>query len=244
TNAWYRIEFAAKLHDTTGSLEMRIDGVVVATISGTDTKSGGTKSVYDTISFLGGTGQTWVIDDIYVRNDLTYEPVTAFYLDDFNRANGALGGSWSSGSDGAMEISSNNAIGTSGVKYSRWVNNLGASHWAEADIFSTGGDAAVAVHMNTALNYYYFLTLSGNDIILFRRDSGYTNLGSYNVGTNTGKLRLEANGSSLSGYFNDVLRISATDSSLTEPYAGMVHYTQGGGSTVDNFRCGPMPYAA
>jgi hypothetical protein len=66
-NTWYYIEFKAKLHDTTGTYEVRLNESVVYSATGVDTKNGGTKTVFDTVTFINGGGATRV-DDIYINN--------------------------------------------------------------------------------------------------------------------------------------------------------------------------------
>ena len=66
-NTWYYIEVQCKLHDTTGFVIVRIDGTEVINATGLDTKSAGTKTVYDQIE-LGPitSGCTHQYDDFYL----------------------------------------------------------------------------------------------------------------------------------------------------------------------------------
>jgi hypothetical protein len=65
SGVWHYMEIKAKLHDTTGTVDVRIDEVSVLSLTGQDTKNGGTKTVFDRVSFLGF--DTWM-DDVYVAN--------------------------------------------------------------------------------------------------------------------------------------------------------------------------------
>lgn len=70
TGAWQYIELKAVLHDTTGSVEVRVDGVAVITLTNQDTKNAGTRTTFDTVSLVFTGGQAFVgfIDDLYICN--------------------------------------------------------------------------------------------------------------------------------------------------------------------------------
>ena len=78
TNTWHYVEAKVKLHDTLGTVELRVNGTPVATATNVDTKNVGTKTVFDTIGIrsAGGVG-TWQVDNIYIRNDGLFGTVTA-----------------------------------------------------------------------------------------------------------------------------------------------------------------------
>jgi hypothetical protein len=69
TGTWYYVELTVKLHDTAGTVTLRLNGAVVASGTGLDTKNAGTKAVYDSLQFRGGTSQAFIVDDVYIRND-------------------------------------------------------------------------------------------------------------------------------------------------------------------------------
>lgn len=66
---WVYLELKAVLHDSTGSIDLRINGVTRATFSG-DTKNGGTEAVFSTVRFGQGSLGTpnWLYDDLYLCN--------------------------------------------------------------------------------------------------------------------------------------------------------------------------------
>lgn len=69
---WYYLEASVKLHDTIGTATIRVDGVQVVTGTG-DTKNTSTGTVFDQFGFKGGASTTtWLIDDVYLRNDATF----------------------------------------------------------------------------------------------------------------------------------------------------------------------------
>jgi hypothetical protein len=68
-NTWYYIEMQAKLHDTTGTVTVKVNGITVLTGTGLDTKNAGTKTVFDTVHFENQAGSTVIdIDDIYIES--------------------------------------------------------------------------------------------------------------------------------------------------------------------------------
>jgi hypothetical protein len=73
TGTWYRLEASLRMSDTIGQGIVRKNGAVLySTGSAEDTKSGGTKTVIDQLRFNGNTGIAYIIDDVYIRNDLTF----------------------------------------------------------------------------------------------------------------------------------------------------------------------------
>lgn len=62
---WHYLECRVKLHDTLGTVRIKIDGVEKVNLTGQDTKNGGTKSVFDCFMMgtLSGSGR-WEIDDL------------------------------------------------------------------------------------------------------------------------------------------------------------------------------------
>lgn len=65
-NVYRHIEFKATLSDTVGAFTVRLDESVVLSATNIDTKNGGTKTVFDTITFNYDQGCYW--DDLYVCN--------------------------------------------------------------------------------------------------------------------------------------------------------------------------------
>jgi hypothetical protein len=64
--SWEYIEVKGTIHDSTGSYEIRVDGVNVLSGTGADTRNGGT-GVWDRVGFAqGGSNNTWHVDDVYV----------------------------------------------------------------------------------------------------------------------------------------------------------------------------------
>lgn len=76
-NTWYYLELKCTIHDTTGSYEVRIDGVTELTGSSADTRNGGT-GVWNRIVIGTGPSNDNSIDDFYVCDDSGSSPTNTF----------------------------------------------------------------------------------------------------------------------------------------------------------------------
>jgi putative esterase len=169
--------------------------------------------------------------------------------DDFNRANGGLGASWTAISDGAMSISSQQVIGTAGATTgaARTAETYPSDQFSQIQVTSTaltGGQwIAAAVRMQSSgQNAYaglYYWNFGSPELMLFERSGGgWTQLGGvYNSGALTAgtQLKLVAAGSTISFLQNGVQRLSVNDTSLTGGAPGIMAY---GNSTADNWSGG------
>ena len=167
-------------------------------------------------------------------------------LDNFNRADGALGPNWTAISDGAMAISSQAVIGTAGATTGdTWTAATFASDQVSqigvtATPLSGGQWVAAAVRMQASgQNAYaglYYWNFGSPELMLFKRSGGaWAQLGStYSSGVLAAGTQLEvtAVGSTISFLQNGVQRISVTDSSFTGGAPGIMAY---GNSTADNW---------
>ena len=70
-NAWQYIEMQMYCHDTNGSVEIRIDGTVVLSITGVNTQNQGSGGIqtFQYRNFTGSQGTYTYIDDMYVLDD-------------------------------------------------------------------------------------------------------------------------------------------------------------------------------
>jgi hypothetical protein len=66
-NTWYYLEWQVRLHGTTGSAIVRINGVEKINIGNVNTKNAGTKTVYDQVKILGTSGPIENYDDLYIK---------------------------------------------------------------------------------------------------------------------------------------------------------------------------------
>lgn len=65
-NVWTYVEIQAKLHDTTGFMIVRVNGVVVCSAFNVDTKNAGTKTTFDSVRLGSGSGVLGDWDDFYL----------------------------------------------------------------------------------------------------------------------------------------------------------------------------------
>lgn len=66
---WYYIEGKITMHDSTGSVTLRVNNQTVLSLSGIDTKNAGTKAVFDSFRYWADAGGPTVrIDDLYICN--------------------------------------------------------------------------------------------------------------------------------------------------------------------------------
>lgn len=70
-NVWNYIELKVLMHDTTGTVDVRVNGTSVISATGLDTKNAGTATVFSTVEFGGGgVGSTTRMRDMYICNGL------------------------------------------------------------------------------------------------------------------------------------------------------------------------------
>ncbi len=182
---WYYVELQAKLHDTTGFVTLRVNGVQVASATNVDTKNAGTKTTFDTIFMTTGSTVVQVWDDLYAitgsdgafRGDRTYEGTGPFDVSHEGFQSGL--GAWTS-----VGLGGPPAIGTG-----RNGNGL--------QLVNSGQEIALAVPAGKQSPFFIVgfalrveaVPVSATDFLKFR-----------NGGTVIVSLRMEANGAlSLAG---------------------------------------------
>ena len=168
--------------------------------------------------------------------------------DNFNRANGGLGSSWSAVSDGALSISSQSVRGTSTTAGDiRVGETYPGDHYSQIEVTSaqlSGGQwIGPAVRMQAGgQNMYlgiYFWNNGSQQLRVYKRSAGnWIQLGSsYNSGALAAgtQLKLSAVGSTISFLQNGVARITVTDGSVTGGAPGIMTY---GTAKADNWEGG------
>jgi chitodextrinase len=169
--------------------------------------------------------------------------------DDFNRADGGLGGAWAATSDGALTISSNAVIGSSATAGDvRTAETYGADQFSAIQLTSTqltGGQwVGPAVRMqNNGMDMYlgiYFWNNGTPQLRLYERTAGnWIQLGgSYNSGPLAAGivLKLSSVGSRIALSEGGVERIVASDGTLSAGQPGIMTFGAAGG---DNWSAGP-----
>jgi hypothetical protein len=209
-----------------------------------------TNPVGQTCSVASGTG---TIGSANVTNVAVTcaNNATSGASDDFNRANGSLGPNWTDISDGGLAIVSQAAAGTSSSVVSgdiRTGETYTSNQYSQVQVTSTqltGGQwiGPMVRAQNGGLNAYvgiYYWNNGSPNLELFKRSgiNSWTQLGAtYNSGALSAGTQLEmmAVGSTISFLQNGVVRISATDTSLTGGAPGIMSYGTG---QVDNWSGG------
>lgn len=87
-NIWYYVELQIKLHDTLGVVILRLNEVERLNLTGVDTNPS-TNLTYDAVQLQSVSGGTHVFDDLYLRNDTTFQgdPTVSRYLHAWPNAN-------------------------------------------------------------------------------------------------------------------------------------------------------------
>src|SRR5262249_9002445 len=171
--------------------------------------------------------------------------------DNFNRANGSLGASWTDISDGGLAIVSQAVAGTSSSVVSgdiRTAESYPSDQYSQVQVTSTqltGGQwiGPMVRAQNGGLNAYvgiYYWNNGSPNLELFKRSGSntWTQLGStYNSGPlgAGAQLQVTAVGSAVSFLLNGVVRISAAATSLTGGAPGILSVGTG---RVDNWSGG------
>lgn len=128
---WHYVELGVKIHDSTGSVELRQDGATIAIVTGIDTKNGGSDGLIDRVQFLGPGIQEFRIDDVYVNNEQGSAPDNTFWGDTRHfpiYPNGNGNYSQLLGSDG------------NSVNNYQQVDEVGAASTADYNASATDGD--------------------------------------------------------------------------------------------------------
>lgn len=186
--------------------------------------------ITDTTPQLLMTGTDAEGDDIrYNVQIFDADPSVLLVDDNFNRADGSLGANWDSAGDAPFVISSNQARASADFLdfYSFWDGTFspsGADYTVEADVqmnaASQYADVDLIARWQDANNYYGMqMWTFGGEIVLYKAVGGvFTDLdtSSESLPRNTWRnLKLVVNGTSIEGYLDDVLVVSATDSDLS-----------------------------
>jgi hypothetical protein len=213
-----------------------------------------TTAIYTRIQMGGNTG----------LRKVKYEQLV--YSDDFNRIDttptaeggAGLGPLWIAGLTDRFQIAGNKAVQPyMGFDYlAVYDASLGGiDMWAEADVdmktLQTNQRCSLVVRRDDFFNWRYlgFMDWNGQLTIAFNGGGNYEIIaqgGSHGSAT-TGKLRLEIQGFTLKLYYNGTLAVTGTDAAQHSNFgkwAGMEQKYDNVPMSMDNFRCGPLPYLA
>lgn len=169
--------------------------------------------------------------------------MSTLFTDNFNRANGGLGGNYTDLIAG-MAISSNQVAGIAGDAATYYSGGTpGANCWAQIKFATkTAGGGNLGIRLNTGtFDTYFFSALTGSASIS-RQDAGVpTVLGStFTTPANGTVVRLEMRGSTISVYYDDVLQTTRTDATYSS--AGRTFFScNGAAHRYDDFSTGTLP---
>ena len=176
---------------------------------------------------LLATGVAAAIAATLVLTALSAQAATLF-SDNFNDGNAdgwsKSGGSWSVLSDGIYQQSSTGSDAKAQAG-SFWGNQTVQAR-VRPQAFTSGSNRFVGI-LGRAQNMtnYYYLALTSSQVVLGRRLAGtYATLASAPASVSTGTwytLRFEAAGSTLRGFLNGQLAVSATDANLSTGRTGL-----------------------
>lgn len=172
----------------------------------------------------------------YDGSGATPPPVTPLFSDDFEDGNSigwtAVSGSWSVTTDGTKVYKQTNSSGEA-------LANAGDATWTDysvqADIKlynnATNAGSGVLARYVDSNNYYMLRLQQTGKVQLYKKAAGtFTLLGEAAQTVTAGStytLKLEVNGSALTGYVNGVEKISAvTDTAISSGKIGVRSYSQ------------------
>src|ERR1700734_1949867 len=155
--------------------------------------------------------------------------------DSFDRANGALGSNWTtvSGTAAPQIVSDSLQVGTaSAVNSAYWsASTFGNDQFAQASLPASSGTAygpGIAVRLSSTKGYFLWYGNSPNTVSLWKMSSST----SWTTLKQSGPLtispadvwRIQAVGSTISGYQNGNLVVQATDTSIKSGSPGVWPY--------------------
>ena len=173
--------------------------------------------------------------------------------DNFNRADGGLGAPWTVRS-GQLAIESNRVIiPTDNLdSMSQFVSLSFLQGFVEADVRQDNGYLGITAAITTPFRRDVSIVFYPDGTVHLEEQPGGNNLGpawsGYIAGTTvTARLEWEINpgvSADYRVYIDGVLRVSGTTTAHTASTYGVGcgGYRLSGLTTIDNFRCGPLPY--
>jgi Putative esterase len=170
--------------------------------------------------------------------------------DNFNRANGPLGANWTTvpGTSVPKIVSNTLRAGTPGALNSAYwsASTFSSDQFAQASLPNSSGTQygpGIAVRLSGSKGYFLWYGNSSNTVSLWRMDSSssWTMLkqsASLTVSPSSDVWKIQAAGSTISGYQNGQLVVQATDTHITSGSPGVWLYYSS--NQVDNWSGGDM----
>lgn len=192
SDTWYYIEFKGTTHDTTGSYEVRIDGVTELSATGVDTRNGGSNNSINEVQIIGDNASTYQFDDWYIAD------TTGSLNNDF------LG-------PGRVFRVIPNAAGTQ----SDWTPDTGTNYQRVDEDVSDDDTSYVETSTNNDEDFYDFSTLTADEIkgAQLNISAKRTDTGAYDVNLPilSGATQNDGSANSLSASYDHYFRITETD---------------------------------
>lgn len=163
--------------------------------------------------------------------------------DTFNRADGGLGANWTDLHAG-LQISGNQVVATSASAN----NSAYYAAYTPPDNqvarlrFVADGDGGPMVRASAGPNFYIGVARTSGMQIQKCVSGSFSTLGTWAGVSVGGIVRLEAEGSTIRLYYDDVLVGSVTDTDLTSGFGGIYNFNTSG--AYDDFSIEPLAGAA
>ena len=173
--------------------------------------------------------------------------------DNFDRADGALGSNWTTVSGtGAPQIVSNTLrVRTAGALSSAYwsASTFSSDQFAQASLPNSSGTQygpGIAVRLSGSKGYFLWYGNSSNTVSLWRMDSSSSETllkqsASLTVSPSSDVWKIQAVGSTISGYQNGKLVVQATDANITSGSPGVWLYYSS--NQIDNWSGGDVTTA-
>ena len=180
------------------------------------------------------------------------EASAATVSDNFNRADGGLGGNWTTvaGTSAPKIVSNTLQAGTPGALNSAYwsAGTFGADQFAQASLPNSSGTQygpGIAVRLSGTKGYFLWYGNSPGTVSLWRMDgsssSSWTELAQsapLTVSPSSDVWMIQAVGSTISGYQNGNLVVQATDTHITSGSPGVWMYYSS--NQIDNWSGGDV----
>ena len=178
------------------------------------------------------------------------EASAATASDSFDRANGALGSNWTTVSGtGAPQIVSNTLrVRTAGALSSAYwsASTFSSDQFAQASLPNSSGTQygpGIAVRLSGSKGYFLWYGNSSNTVSLWRMDSSSSETllkqsASLTVSPSSDVWKIQAAGSTISGYQNGKLVVQATDANIKSGSPGVWLYYSS--NQIDNWSGGDV----
>jgi len=177
----------------------------------------------------GGGSYTANTDSENVTATCTFS-ATSTVLDDFNRADGALGANWTDSANPVVVSANNARAGTDGThSFSSYTaSTYNDNQFASAALPQGANFSGVTCRMDSNFSGYLAVCTSSTACEIRKVVNGVfdSNLsGSQTVSDVTGKtIKIECSGTTITGYIDDVQFASVTDTSYTGGNIGVTAY--------------------